>query len=345
MKLKLQCFLAFSLLLAALPAVAQNQDTDTENGHEVKARQVILKVESPTAAILQQVKQLGDADDFRPLSATLNLYVLHSKSEKVAALLSGLKNHPSVVWVEPDYIVKPVVTPNDPGFPQQWSLLNTATPGADIGATNAWAISTGSTANVVGVVDTGIDYTHPDLAANVWSAPSSFAVNLSWGSLTCPAGSHGYNAIGRSCDPKDDNGHGTHTSGTIGAIGNNATGVAGVNWTARIMALKFLDSTGSGSVSDAIDAIEFALQAKTTFGGGANLRVFSNSWGGSGFSQGLLDEINKANTANTMFVVAAGNSSQNNDTTPTYPATMRPTSLRSRPQPTPILWHHSPTMG
>jgi subtilisin family serine protease len=312
-----QPFLILILFLASLPIWAQNE---TVNGHSAKSRQAILKLNAPTSAILQQVKQLGDADDIRPLSSTLNLYVLHSKSENVTALVNTLKNHPSVVYAEPDFIVTPVVTPNDPDFSQQWSLFNTATPGADIGATNAWTISTGSTANVAAVVDSGIDYTHPDLAANVWSAPAAFTVNLSWGSLTCPAGSHGYNAITRTCTPLDDNGHGTHVSGTIGAIGNNALGVAGVNWTTRIMPLKFLDSTGSGAVSDAIDSIGFALQAKTTFGSSANVRVFSNSWGGSGFSQGLLDEINLANNANALFVVAAGNSSQNNDVSPIYPA-------------------------
>ena len=318
---KVQYFLIFTFaLLLSIPVEGQNQDKEVVNGHDVKANQVILKLSAAVPPILQQVQQLGDADDFRPLSSALNLYVLHSKSGKVQALLNGLKNHPSVVYVEPDYIVKPVVTPNDPNFSQEWGLLNTGTPGADIGATSAWAISTGSTTNVVGVVDTGVDYTHPDLAANIWSAPTTFTVNLSWGSLTCPAGSHGYNAITRSCDPKDDHGHGTHVSGTIGAVGNNALGVAGVNWTTRIMGLKFLDSTGNGSDSGAIEAIEFALQAKAIFGAGANVRVFSNSWGGSGYSQALLDEINRANTADTLFVVAAGNSSQNDDTMPSYPA-------------------------
>src|SRR5205085_821587 len=199
--------------------------------------------------------------------------------------------------------------------------------GADIGATGAWTYSTGGTANVAGVVDTGIDYTHPDLAANVWSAPAPFTVSLSWGTLTCPAGSHGYNGVARSCDPKDDHGHGTHVSGTIGAVGNNAQGVAGVNWTARIMGLKFLNSSGSGSTSDAIDAIEFALQAKTIFGAAANVRVLSNSWGGDGFSQALLDEINRANTADALFVVAAGNSTQNNDVTPSYPAAFKAANI------------------
>jgi subtilisin family serine protease len=173
---------------------------------------------------------------------------------------------------------------------------------------------------VVGVIDTGIDYTHPDLAANAWSAPAAFSVSIGGATITCPAGSHGFNAIINSCDPKDDHNHGTHVSGTIGAVGNNATGVVGVNWTTRIMGLKFLNSAGSGSTSDAIKAIEFAIQAKAVLGSAASVRVLSNSWGGDTFSSALLDEINKANTNDMLFVVAAGNNSVNNDVTPSYPA-------------------------
>ncbi len=317
--------LALSLLLAALPLAAQNHDTF--NGQDVAANQVILRLNSSTAAVLQQITQLGNADSMRALNAPLGLYLLHSQGGSVAALLAILKTHPSVAYVEPDYYVKLVNTPNDTYFSQQWDMLNTATPGADIGATRAWNITTGNTNSVAGVVDTGIDYTHPDLAPNVWSAPSSFTVTLSWGRLTCPAGSHGYNAIAHSCDPMDDNAHGTHVSGTIGAAGNNNNGVAGVNWTTRIMGLKFMNSSGSGLTSDAIDAMEFAIQAKSTFGAGANVRVLSNSWGGSGYSQALLDEINKAGTNEMLFVVAAGNSSQSDDLTPTYPASFSSPTL------------------
>ncbi len=306
----------FLLLAGALQA-----QTEIHNGREVKARQVLLRLTGAGATVRQRLLQIGDADDFRPINRGMNIYVLHSRSANVATLLSALQQEQGIAYVEPDYLVKAVAaTPNDVEFPQQWALLNTANPGADIGATGAWNISTGGTTSVAGVVDTGIDYTHPDLAANVWSAPSSFTVTLSWGTLACPAGSHGYNAIKRSCDPQDDNGHGTHVSGTIGAVGNNDLGVVGVNWTARMMALKFMDSTGTGYVSDAIDAIEFGLQSKSIFGSAANLRVLSNSWGGADFSQALLDEINRANTADVLFVVAAGNGTQNIDTTPTYPA-------------------------
>src|SRR5205085_6475378 len=158
--------------------------------------------------------------------------------------------------------------------------------GADIGATGAWTYSTGGTANVAGVVDTGIDYTHPDLAANVWSAPAPFTVSLSWGTLTCPAGSHGYNGVARSCDPKDDHGHGTHVSGTIGAVGNNAIGVVGVNWHVKIAACKFLDADGSGFDSAAIECLQYFKNLREH---GVNLIATSNSWGGEGFDQALYE--------------------------------------------------------
>src|SRR5262249_49475765 len=176
---------------------------------------------------------------------------------------------------------------------------------------------------VVGVVDTGVDYTHPDLAGNVWSAPAAFSVTIEGSTINCPAGSHGFNAIRLTCDPLDDNNHGSHVSGTIGAAGNNAIGVAGVNWRAQIIGLKFLDASGSGSTADAVNAIEFAIQVKSRFAGTAtpvNIRVLSNSWGGAGFSQSLLDEINKANANDMLFVAAAGNNSSNDDTTGFYPA-------------------------
>ena len=306
------------------------QPSDTVNGHPAVPGTVLLKLRTPSVAVLNALRSLADADDLHPLVSNLNLYVLHSRSSRADSLVGLLQNSPAVAYAEPDYIVTGSVTPNDPGFSQQWSFRNTSTPGADIGAVQAWDISTGSTTNVVGVVDTGVDYTHPDLVPNMWTAPVSFMVNLSTGPITCPAGSHGYNAIARTCDPRDDHYHGTHVSGTIGAVGNNAQGVAGVNWTTLIMGLKFLDSSGSGSTSDAIDAIEFAIQVKSLFAGSStpvNVRVLSNSWGGGGFSQALLDEINNANSYDMLFVVAAGNSSSNIDTTPTYPAALTAPNL------------------
>jgi subtilisin family serine protease len=242
---------------------------------------------------------------------------LKVKRGGVAAGIAALKKRASVRFAEPDYILHADVVPNDPRFGDLWGLQNTGqpilgttgTPGADIHAVPAWDISTGSSSVVVGVVDTGIDYTHPDLAGNVWSNPGGIG--------GCAAGTHGFNAITRTCDPRDDNNHGSHVSGTIGAVGNNSLGVVGVNWTVTLMGLKFLDATGSGTTADAITAIDFAVQAKIA---GVNVRVLSNSWGGGAFSQALLDEINKANANDILFVAAAGNNATNNDTAPHYPS-------------------------
>jgi probable HAF family extracellular repeat protein len=178
---------------------------------------------------------------------------------------------------------------------------------------------------VVAVVDTGVDYNHPDLAANMWRAPAAFSVTIGGRTITCAAGTRGFNAITNTCDPLDDQDHGTHVAGTIGAVGNNGTGVVGVSQVARIMALKFLNAQGTGTVSDAIKAIEFAIATKTYFAStnGANVRILNNSWGGDGFSQALLDTIRRAHQADMLFVASAGNDSFDIDFKPTYPASYK----------------------
>ena len=199
----------------------------------------------------------------------------HSRSLDTDALSAFFASHPNVAYAEPNYLVQSTSLPDDPSFGQLWALQNVASTGADIGAVAAWDVSTGSPANVIAVIDTGMDYTHQDLAANVWTAPSNFTVTIGGTTITCQAGTHGFNAIAKTCDPMDDNNHGTHVSGTIGAGGNNGIGVVGVNWTSSIMATKFLSASGSGSVSDAVNAIEFTIQAKKAFSAthGANARL------------------------------------------------------------------------
>jgi subtilisin family serine protease len=234
-----------------------------------------------------------------------------------SAVISVLRKNAKVRFAEPNYIVHATAVPNDPQFSNLWAMRNTGqvvngtagTAGADISATSAWDISTGSKSVVIGDVDTGIDYNHPDLAANVWSNPGGVG--------GCPAGTHGYNAIAKTCEAMDDNNHGSHTAGTMGAVGNNGIGVAGVNWTTSMMGLKFLSASGSGSLADAISAIDFAVVAKAN--GQANVRALNNSWGGGGFSQALLDEINKAGANDILFVAAGGNNSLNHAIFAGYP--------------------------
>ena len=299
--------------------------TETINGHEAIAGEVLVAFRQ--APDVERLRLDLDADIAAPAGGG-HVWRTHSRSRSARALIAQLARRPDVRYVEPNYIVSMVREPNDPRFPELWGLENIGqpaggipgTPGADIHAAAAWDRAIGARTVVVGVVDTGIDYTHPDLAANAWSAPSPFTVAVGGQTITCAAGTHGFNAITKTCDPLDDHFHGTHVSGTIGAAGNNATGVAGVNWIANIMGLKFLGSTGSGNLGDAINAIEFGIQAKQVFGAAANVRVLSNSWAGGPFSQALFDEITRANQNDILFVAAAGNSTSNNDSAPTYPA-------------------------
>ena len=315
------------------PAVSQSQpDASAQtivDGRLAVANEVLVKLrDNPVYEQYVDLEWQNDAQS--EVVGGQGARRLHSPWIETADLLADIQTHPDVEYAEPNYVISAIVTPNDAMFTGLWGLLNTGqslggqagTSGADIGATTAWNYSTGSRSIVVGVVDTGIDYTHPDLAANVWSAPAPFTVTIAGQSITCAAGTHGFNAITKTCNPMDDHYHGTHVSGTIGAIGNNGSGVVGVNWLTSLMGLKFLGSNGSGNTADAVNAVEFAIQAKAAFSGssGADVRVLSNSWGGGGFSQSMLDEITKANTNGMLFVAAAGNSGTNNDTTPSYPS-------------------------
>jgi subtilisin family serine protease len=316
---------AIAILLSVVP-LASIPEIEVVDGHPAAAGEILVRFRgTPNLARLR--------DDIDADSDTLvgdgRVWHARSRSRNVQALIRQLAARPDVLYAEPNYILHSTLPPNDPRFPDLWNLFNVGQPvggtpgmpGADIHANDAWDTAIGARTVLVGVVDTGVDYTHPDLAANVWSAPAPFTVNVGGLSITCPAGAHGFNAITNTCDPLDDHFHGTHVAGTIGAVGNNALGVVGVNWLANIIGLKFLDSSGSGTIADAINAIEFGIQAKAALGAAANIRVLSNSWAGTGFSQALLDEITRANQNDMLFVAAAGNSSSNNDVTPTYPAT------------------------
>ncbi len=194
--------------------------------------------------------------------------------------------------------------PNDSQYADQWAP-------ADINLPAAWNITTGSRNVVVAVIDSGVDYTDPDLAANIWTNPNA-------GQDGFIGDVHGYNFVNDTGNPMDDNGHGTHVAGIIGAVGDNGTGVAGVNWNVTIMPLKFLDANGDGYTSDAIRAINYAIMERTEFG--VNVRVINASWSSGVNDPGLTAAIQAAGNAGILFVAAAGNSGTNNDVTPQYPA-------------------------
>jgi subtilisin family serine protease len=209
------------------------------------------------------------------------------------------------------------VTPNDPQFNQLWGLNNTGQTGgtvdADIDAPQAWDIQQGSQNVVVAVVDTGVDYNHQDLAANIWANTGEIANDgIDNDSNGYTDDVRGYDFINNDNNPWDDNSHGSHVAGTIGAVGNNNIGVVGVSPNVSIMPLKFLSSAGGGTSSAAAKAIDYATQ------NGA--KVINASYRGFVFSQLQRDAIDDANTMGVSFVAAAGNDINNNDTTPVYPS-------------------------
>jgi hypothetical protein len=230
-----------------------------------------------------------------------------------------------ILYAEPDYRVTVDSTiPNDTFFSELWGMHNTGQSGgtvdADIDAPEAWDISTGNKDIIVAVIDTGVDYTHPDLAANMWVNAGEIPGNgLDDDHNGYVDDVYGYDFVNNDGNPMDDHYHGTHCAGTIGAVGNNNQGVVGVCWNVRIMAVKFLNSAGSGSTSNAILSVQYSTLM------GANLS--SNSWGGGGYSQGLKDAIDAAGAAGMLFVAAAGNDGSNNDTYPHYPSSYDSTSL------------------
>ncbi|MCO6429529.1 MAG: S8 family serine peptidase [Deltaproteobacteria bacterium] len=214
----------------------------------------------------------------------------------------------------PDFEIRALATPNDPSYPSLWGM--NATSGID--APSAWDISTGSQEVIVAVVDTGVDYSHPDLADNMWFNTGEVSGNgIDDDGNGYIDDVYGWNAVSNNGNPMDDNGHGTHCAGTIGGRGNNGIGVAGVNWSVKIMALKFLNANGSGSLSGAVSVLNYMNTMKQR---GVNIRVSSNSWGGGGFSQSLYNAIAKARDLGIIFVAAAGNESNDNDASPSYPA-------------------------
>ncbi len=236
----------------------------------------------------------------------------------LAALRAQLTLDSTVERVEYNYFVNANLVPNDPRFGELWGMDNLGQTGgvsnADVDAPEAWDIQTGSADVVVGVIDTGIDYSHPDLQANMWTNPGEIPANgIDDDGNGYVDDVHGYDFVNNDGDPMDDHGHGTHVAGTIAAVGDNGIGVAGVSWNAQLMGIKFLSASGSGTTANAIAAVTYATDM--------GVNITNNSWGGGGFSQALEDAISAAAAANSLFVAAAGNSNNDNDQGAHYPST------------------------
>ena len=234
-----------------------------------------------------------------------------------------------VEYVEPNYPVYAADTvPNDPFFEFMWQLRNNplndyvGKPGADVGAVRAWDITTGSSDVVVAILDTGVELTHPDLAANAWINPREAPNNgLDDDRNGLVDDAYGWNFLHDNNqlfeDPEVDY-HGTHIAGIIGAVGNNKIGTTGIAWRVKMMALKVLDGHGNkGLISNSVKAINYVISQKRA---GANVRAINASWVNEGESQAVRDAIEAAGRAGIVFICAAGNDAKNLDQDPIYPA-------------------------
>ncbi len=288
------------------------------------------------------------AKEVRALS--VNARVIHQyKLESALSVEEAVlmyRSNPAVEYAEPNYLYRLKTIPSDAQFGTLWGLHNIGqvvhgTAGkadADIDAPEAWDISTGSPNVIVAVIDSGIAYDHPDLVPNIWTNSGEIpgnGVDDDGNGLVDDV--HGWDFLMNDSDPMDpvaltaphqlqpapNPGHGTHVAGTIAARGNNATGLAGVMWTARLMALK-AGGVGSLPTSAIVSAIQYAVA------NGA--RVINASFAGPDCSLALYETVSDANAAGVLFVAAAGNEDSDNDNVPSFPANFSAPSVCSGQQ-------------
>lgn len=315
-------FIGFAVLFILISAAIQQPEAP-----EFVDGEVLVKFTEgiSTQAVETALAQIG-AETVQMLEFIGVHHLKLTTDKAVKKAMQEFSELDNVVYAEPNYIYTTARTPNDPKFSQLWGLENSGQTGglagADISALGAWDRTTGSQEVVVGVIDTGIDFTHEDLAANIYTNPGEDA----WANPNDPSSGNrrdddgngkiddwkGWNFISRTNNAYDDNMHGTHCAGTIGGVGNNGLGLVGVNWTVKMMPLKFLDRNGTGSSTNAIEAIKYAADM--------GVDILSNSWGGGGYSESMESAIQYANDRGVLFVAAAGNDGTDNDAIPHYPS-------------------------
>lgn len=301
-------------LTFGLAQAAQGFERETDTPYA--GTRIIVKYKGNTTRSQRMLtaQRHGAREDERDERAEWGVHHLPAGTS-VAQALQSYANDPNVALAQPDYYYRSAARPGplpDPGYDQLWAAHNngqtistgTATtrglPGADMRLETAWNIQSDCSTVTVAVVDTGINYRASDLAANMWNGGA--AVPL-----------HGWDFVGAgSNDPMDYNGHGTHVAGILGAVGGNGIGATGVCWKASLMAVRVLDANGVGSTSTVVQGIDFAI----THGA----RIINLSLGGSGpFDPLFNDALNRAQAANVLVVVAAGNAARDNEMTPVWP--------------------------
>ena len=322
----------FSLALGAIAAAlvanqvyASNRLVKTE---EHLPGQILVKTNNAKVAVhaLQAVLGENGILNVRTLRTDATVEVIRIAKEKdLNRAIAALKAEPGVQYAEPNYVLRALDSgiPNDPDLSKTWGIRNTGQadsggqlgiPGADVNVFPLWQEGFhGNQKVVVAVIDTGIDWNHPDIKANLFTNPGEIngdpAKDNDGNGFVYDI--HGWNFHDNNNQSMDDHNHGTHCSGTIGAVGDNAIGISGINWNVSLMPVKFLGADGSGAIDAAVEAINYARIM--------HANIMSNSWGGGGYSDVMLEAIKKAKDAGILFIAAAGNNSSDNDSNPHYP--------------------------
>ncbi|MEF8832796.1 MAG: NosD domain-containing protein [Candidatus Thermoplasmatota archaeon] len=296
--------------------ISSSEESNSQDGVEYRSDSILVQLKSPEE---EMVKRWGEESALKLKTdeiantvdgLTSRTYPSFNMAEisldkeiEIKRAVESLSRMEEVITAEPNYLMNFQGVPNDPGYDSLWGMPT-------IDAPEAWDTTTGSEEVVVAVVDSGVDYNHPDLEDNMWTSED---------------GHHGYNAVNNSYYPKDDVGHGTHVAGTIGAVGDNDQGVVGVNWNVSVMGIKVGDSTGI-TMANAIAGLEYVLERKRE---GENIIATSNSWGGVGYSELLYEAIEQHQEEGISFVAAAGNAGTDADETSFYPANYDLTNIVS----------------
>jgi subtilisin family serine protease len=313
--------LAVTLLLGKAGAAQQG----TLSSDQYVSGEILIKFSSALGSDQRDgILSARGASRIRRFAALDIDHVRGPAGMNVAAAVTLFRAVPGIVYAEPNYIRSVVASPppNDP----MW-LNDTLWGMQRIQAQQAWARGTGDGSVVIANLDTGMNYNHQDLAANAWRNPLEIPDNnIDDDGNGYIDDVYGINTYSHSRDPMDDNGHGTHTSGILAAVGNNGIGVVGINWNAKVLTCKFANASGSGSDSAVIECLNYIVDLKNR---GENIRVSNNSWG-SPFTSGLLQSaFDWAGAAGIINICAAGNLGSNNDSMPFYPASFASPSIVS----------------
>lgn len=315
---------------AASPSVTLRSILSRAESGNYKQGELLVKYRSGVAASSSlRTNQSVGATLIKKISSVRNVeHVRLPAGMLVTDAIVKYMSDLNVEYAEPNYIRRVNATvPNDPFFnPQQWALQNTGTfaggtQGADIKMTQGWDVIRGNSGLVIAVVDSGVDFNHPDLVNNIWrnTGETSCIDGIDNDGNGFKDDCRGWNFVNNNNSPMDDLGHGTHVSGIIGAAGNNGMGIAGMMWNVQIMPLKACDINGACMIADIVAAVDYAVA------NGA--KIINASFGGTEFSQTESDAVNAANTAGVLFVASAGNGGldsdgDNNDINPQYPAAL-----------------------